>query len=145
MPADPTPDLSPEERILRELRRLSRAVDRLSPAQALCLRALVSRPLTPGALAREMASTQATVTGIVDRLESRGLVTRTRDAVDRRRVNVTLTDAGRELAGATPLPLETRLLARLAALPPEERAALDGALLRLVEMLETPPPAPESP
>lgn len=144
----PTP--SYEERILRSLRRLARATDRfnremvvrhqLTAPQAVCLRALLGAgALTPGALSKEVSASQATVTGILDRLEARGLVGRVRDAADRRRVIVTLTDEGLRVARTAPLPLHTSFLDRLTRLAPEERASLDAALGRLVEMMEDEP------
>lgn len=48
-------------------------------------------PLTPGRLAELTGLSTGTVTGVVDRLERAGLVERTRDAGDRRKVLVTPT------------------------------------------------------
>lgn len=50
-------------------------------------------------LADETLQCSATMTGIVDRLERMGLVTRSRDDQDRRRMLVELTTAGRETLG----------------------------------------------
>lgn len=47
--------------------------------------------------AEEAAITKATLTGVVKTLEGRGLLTRERDAVDRRLVHLSLTNAGRSL------------------------------------------------
>jgi len=55
--------------------------------------------LPMGALAEAMDVSQASVTGIVDRMEQRGLVERRRDDEDRRVVHVALTDEGRGLIG----------------------------------------------
>ena len=52
---------------------------------------------TMSALADDAFRRSATMTGIVDRLLKMGLVTRERDAKDRRRVLVQLTPAGREV------------------------------------------------
>src|SRR3970040_2637370 len=49
------------------------------------------------ALAEALDVSQASATGIVDRMEQRGLVTRLRDEDDRRVIKVTLADSGREL------------------------------------------------
>ena len=53
--------------------------------------------LTMGDLARRVAVTEKTVTGLVDRLERDGLVPRVRDDADRRVVHVRLTVAGEAL------------------------------------------------
>jgi DNA-binding MarR family transcriptional regulator len=53
--------------------------------------------LTMGDLARRVAVTEKTVTGLVDRLERDGLVARRRDAADRRIVQVALTAPGKAL------------------------------------------------
>jgi DNA-binding MarR family transcriptional regulator len=52
-----------------------------------------------GALADALDVSQASVTGIVDRMEQRGLVERQRDDEDRRVVRVATTDEGRRLIG----------------------------------------------
>jgi DNA-binding MarR family transcriptional regulator len=54
-------------------------------------------PLPMRALADNLDVSQASATGIVDRMEQRGLVVRQRDDEDRRVVRVALTDAGRQL------------------------------------------------
>src|SRR5690606_3211522 len=119
---------APEDTILHALRRIIRAVDlysrrlahrhTLTGPQLVCLRRLhKDGPLTPGALAREVSLSPATVTGICDRLEARGLLTRTRRSEDKRQVSVALTDAGATLAATLPSPLHEQLLKRLAHLP----------------------------
>jgi DNA-binding MarR family transcriptional regulator len=56
-----------------------------------CLNILsFSGSLTAGELARATGLTTASITGVVDRLEAAGFVTRERDASDRRRVVVTI-------------------------------------------------------
>ncbi|WP_042364574.1 MarR family winged helix-turn-helix transcriptional regulator [Streptacidiphilus neutrinimicus] len=70
---------------------------------------------------------------LLDELAALGHVARDRDAADRRRVRVTLTDAGRtELAA---LDAEAREVqdAVLAPLAPNERAVLHDLLLRLYD------------
>ena len=135
-----------EEEILRSLRRIIRAVDLysrklmaehgLSGPQLLCLKQLDARgDLLSGALAKGMSLSPATVTGILDRLESRGLVVRERRVEDKRTVVVRLTPAGRELIGQAPSPLQEDFLLRLRALPERRQAAISRTLKSLVTMM----------
>jgi DNA-binding MarR family transcriptional regulator len=58
-----------------------------------CLDILGTRgPMTAGQLAQAVRLTTGAVTGVLDRLEAAGLVRRARDADDRRKVIVELTD-----------------------------------------------------
>jgi len=58
-----------------------------------CLDILGTRgPMTAGQLAQAVRLTTGAVTGVLDRLEAAGLVRRTRDADDRRKVIVELTE-----------------------------------------------------
>lgn len=136
-----------EERILRSLRRISRAVDlysrklagshQLTGPQLVVLRQLrVEGPQAPGRLAKTVSLSHATITGIVDRLESRGLVVRTRRTDDRRRVDVALTELGADTVQRAPSPLQERLAKRLAALPEAEQRRLEDTLGQIVEMME---------
>ncbi len=138
---------SVEERILRSLRRISRALElhskqleadvRLTAPQLICLRELrdVGRT-TPSELAQAVSLSQATITGILDRLESRGLVARARNPRDKRRVLCELTEAGRAAVESAPLPLHARFAARLAKLTDEERTQIETVLARIVRMME---------
>ena len=136
-----------EERILTSLRRIIRAVDvhsrqllrshHLTAPQLTCLRHLrTTGPIHSGELARAVSLSQATVTGILDRLEDRGLVARHRSTVDRRCVLVELTDAGRELVATAPMPLHERFCRRLAELPEKRRDRIREVLDEIVEMME---------
>lgn len=94
------------------------------------------RPLTPADLMRSSMVTSGAVTQRLDRLASRGLVTRTPSETDGRVVHVSLTDEGRALIDrALPdhVANEHRLLSSLSE---EERAALAGMLRGLLEELE---------
>lgn len=88
----------------------------LSPPQLGALKALdPDRPLAMSELAGVLGCDNSNVTGIVDRLEYRGLVERGPAEHDRRVKLLALTDAGRELREL----LSDRLYA-----PPEELARL---------------------
>lgn len=75
-------------------------------------------------IARELAVTMPSVTGLVDQLSRRGLVSRRHDDKDRRRVLVSLTDAGQK-ALAEVWEAIINLVARLLeVIPEEERESL---------------------
>lgn len=139
-------EVSPyEDGVLRALRRIIRAVDLysrelmarqgLSGPQLLCLKQLEKEPLVSGELARRVSLSPATLTGILDRLEGRGLVTRERQIRDKRRVVVGLTAAGRRLLRQAPPPLQESFVYKLRALPESEQAQIATTLERLVAMM----------
>jgi MarR family transcriptional regulator, organic hydroperoxide resistance regulator len=57
----------------------------------------VNGMLMPAQIADRLGSARATVTGVVDSLEKRGLVRRSQHPDDRRRLHVAITDEGRAL------------------------------------------------
>jgi len=134
------------QEIVRALRRIMRSMDissrkliaahGLSIPQLLCLQHLREfGPLTSGALAKTMALSPPTVTGILDRLEMRGLLHRERRPEDKRRVVVALTQTGRDLVDATPSALEDQLALALADIPKQDSAAIHDAITRLEQMI----------
>lgn len=66
----------------------------LTPMQARAL-FVTAEPLPMGELADQLHCDASNITGIVDRLESRGLMERATDNTDRRRRNLVVTDEGR--------------------------------------------------
>jgi DNA-binding MarR family transcriptional regulator len=109
----------------------------LTGPQALLLKAVATAggTLSAGDLARRISLSQATITDIVKRLESRGLVLRVRDAQDRRRVMVQLTEAGQAAVESAPPLLQDRFVARLTELKDWEQHQLLVSLLRIAEMM----------
>jgi DNA-binding MarR family transcriptional regulator len=82
----------------RRLASYDRGPGELTYPQVRALAALArEQELSAGELARSAGLTPATITGLLDQLESAGVVRRTRSTQDRRVCNVSLTDAGREL------------------------------------------------
>jgi DNA-binding MarR family transcriptional regulator len=85
-------------------------------------------PLPMRVLSERMDVSQASATGIVDRMEQRGLVERRRDDGDRRVVRVALTDVGRDTMGGFAAERRERLAQILDELTDEE---IDGFLVGL--------------
>jgi DNA-binding MarR family transcriptional regulator len=95
-----------------------------------------------GDLARRVNLSQATVTGILDRLEQRRLIRRRRSSHDRRRVLVTVTEPGAEVLASAPPPLQEHFTRRFAALDPAEQDSMVRALERVVELMAADAVAP---
>jgi len=87
-------------------------------------------------LAADAGITAPTATRILDALERRGIVRRTRSSEDRRGVTVTLTQAGREALGSQAEWLRSRQQAFFSNLPPEERELAPDLLMRLAGLIE---------
>lgn len=104
----------------------------LTGAQARLLSLLSLEPLPMRRLAQQLKCEPSNVTGIVDRLESRGLVERRPDPKDRRVKLAAATEEGRRLARGLREPLD---FARepLAGLSREERLALRDLLRRMLD------------
>ena len=103
----------------------------LTGAQARLLSLLSLEPLPMRKLAQKLKCEPSNVTGIVDRLESRGLVERRPDPADRRVKLAAATQEGRRVAKNL---RESLRFARepLAGLGREERLALRGLLQRML-------------
>ncbi|HVM21576.1 MAG TPA: MarR family winged helix-turn-helix transcriptional regulator [Egibacteraceae bacterium] len=86
-------------------------------------------------LAAQVDVAKGTLTGVLDTLEGRGLVTRRRHADDRRQVSVALTAVGEQLV-ADVLPKATEQATRMVQLlSASEQMAITTGLSRLVECL----------
>jgi MarR family transcriptional regulator for hemolysin len=90
-------------RQLREIQRMTVSEVDLTPPQFQTLRLLWAQDGQPFKdLATANGCTRPTMTGIVDTLEKKGLVTRQPNPKDRRSLLVALTEKGEALEGSTP-------------------------------------------
>ncbi len=103
-----------------------------SPGQARLLGVLEGRSPAMTELAALLGVERASVTGLVDRAERRGLVRRTPDPADRRASRVHLTDQGRQTEAAFRAAVTRRIEALAANLPQTERARLARSVTRLL-------------
>ena len=147
--------LTIEEEVIVALRRITRAADihshllqrdfSVTGPQLSTLRVVHRlQPVSTGALARAAYIGYATLTGILDRLEERGLVTRTRDPADRRTVILNMTNAGERLLKSAPSLLQVRLREELLRIPESEQQALLKSLLRVAVLMEAESPDEDS-
>lgn len=135
------------EAVLISLRRIIRATDihsrnliktsGLTAPQLLILQALVRTPyLSISELARELILGQATVSIILDRLESRDLIQRRKSEQDKRRTELSLTETGRLAVTGAPLPLQDRFVDSFTALEDWEQTHILSALQRVAQMMD---------
>jgi len=136
-----------EEQVIAALRRITRAIDLhsrlllqkngLTIPQLAALQATQRlQPVTVGALARDIHLGPATVTGILGRLEKRGLISRTRGDLDRRSVVIRLTDDGTKLVAEAPSLLQDRFHRELAKLQGWEQTMILATLQRIASMMD---------
>jgi DNA-binding MarR family transcriptional regulator len=141
--------LSIEDKIVIALRRISQAIDvwsrqlwhdygLTSPQLGVLREILAGKNVSPGALAAALHLSQPTVTGILGRLEQRGLVRRERSTTDRRSILVVASDEGRQLAERAPALLRDRFRQELAALESAQQREILGMLERVAAMLQAP-------
>lgn len=144
-----------EAEISSALRRIVRATDlhsrsllrssHLTAPQLAVLKEVARRENAPvGLVAKAVHLGAPTTTGIVDRLERRGLVERVRGEKDRRQVNVRVTQAGREMLQQNLSLLNERFRARLAELENWEQTQILATLQRVAAMMEPDEPATDS-
>jgi len=88
-------------------------------------------PLTMGEIARRIASSEKTITGIIDRLARRNFVQRDRDGADRRVIRARLTRTGVKVAEKLDEATTHAMELFLGMLEPSERQQL----LRILESL----------
>jgi DNA-binding MarR family transcriptional regulator len=127
-------------RVVRALELFSKEVDvkfNLTAPQLWALWELgKDGPLSLKDLSARIQLHPSTVVGVVDRLESKGLVARKTDSEDRRRVKLSLTAAGRALRKKAPHPAQGRLLHALQEMGDKPVSDIHRALAVLVKAME---------
>ena len=106
----------------------------LTLTQTSVLRHLRSGPQTAGRLGELAGLSAASTSRLVDRLERRGLVSRSRDSRDRRIVDVHLEPAGERLLGEVRVFKGSDLHHAVEAMSSDDRRRLTASLTRLVEL-----------
>ncbi|QBI54357.1 MarR family winged helix-turn-helix transcriptional regulator [Streptomonospora litoralis] len=122
--------------------RLSSTVDRvfgdvsreygLTPQQARLLCILSTGPMGMGDLGRTLNLEKSSLTGLIDRVERRGLAARERDQRDRRACRIGLTEEGKRLGWAVHHEVCGQLERMTAVLDSAQRSALEAAVHRLL-------------
>jgi DNA-binding MarR family transcriptional regulator len=141
-PLDVATGLIQLSRLVQDIHvRLSQRHD-LAPVQAKLLCVLADGPRGMTELAHCFGVEKAALTGLVDRAERRGLVTRSPVPGDRRALRVTLTDTGRRAAAAFHAEATAELRHLVSPLPPDDREHFRIAIAKIIAGAQrTIPPA----
>ncbi|WP_244223689.1 MarR family transcriptional regulator [Amycolatopsis circi] len=121
--------------VLQHARDAAREGLSATELQALELAGQTADSLTPGRIGQLTGLSTGAVTGVLDRLEKAGLVLRERDRTDRRKVLVTITEAGRERLAAISGRVRERLAEVLAEFTSAERKVLGRYQFAMLEAL----------
>ncbi|XVU28437.1 MarR family winged helix-turn-helix transcriptional regulator [Actinoplanes sp. CA-054009] len=105
----------------------------MSVVQVRLLGVLRDHEPSMSALGRHLGLDKSSVSGLVDRAQRRGLITRTPSPTDRRSLHVSMTDAGRALAVRIADEFAARVAALTAGLSAGERRQLTALASRLSE------------
>ena len=87
-------------------------------------------------LSRLMYVTPSNITGIIDRLEKKGLVARMRKEGDRRVALINLTDTGNKLGEDIPDPIEKRLINELIDLDNKHVQFISMAMNQILHLID---------
>lgn len=117
----------------------------LTGPQVSVMACLVGRgPTTLTEVSRALGMNHSTASGIVDRLQSRGLVRRTRDSADLRRTRITVTERVARYVGELREGPSGRLARALGGASAAERRAIKKGLSLLCGLLRSKPEAASS-
>ncbi|KAA5539070.1 MarR family transcriptional regulator [Roseiconus nitratireducens] len=139
--------LSHEDQIVAAIRQIIRAIDLHSrrlvnghgmtgPQLAVLQEVLRIGPTPPSTLARAVHLSQATVTGILQRLERRELIIRQPSPDDGRSVLISISPAGRAMLECSPSLLQDRFRDNLSGLADWERLQILATLQRVAHLME---------
>ncbi len=135
--------------ILIQIRKIVRSIDieskkiekeyGVSIPQVLCLSFLNEAPnyqSTQGEIRKFLNLNSSTVSGIINRLEKKGLLARLPKSKDKRVVNIALTSAGDKLLSSIPSLLHEQLSEKLQKLEDQELKKVEESLHTLIHLLD---------
>ena len=138
-------------RIVRSVNLESKRIEKrygVSIPQLLCLNFLREREdhrASQREIGQFLSLNASTVTGIVNRLEKKGLIAKLPPGRDRRVNNVTITAKGAALIDPSPELLHDRLARKLKGLCADDLARIQDAYERILDLLELDEPKDELP
>ncbi|WP_206486557.1 MarR family transcriptional regulator [Thalassotalea sp. G2M2-11] len=135
------------EELLVSIRKVIRAIDLhskqlnklsgLTGPQLLILQEIdKTKGVTASQVAKQINLSAATVTNILDRLESRGLIERVRSSEDKRRVSLFLTQKGQTSLVDAPRLLQESFIKQFRELADWEQSLLLSSMQRIATMMD---------
>lgn len=122
-------------RFINQLMRQQLGCGPVTVQQCYTLEALMTGPRSMKALAAEVALHQSTLTRVVEKLEKQNLVRRRRPADNQRRVEVQITDAGKQIFRFLDDAGSQMISDLLDHIPKNRQAAIVDAMEELAELL----------
>ena len=116
--------------------KISRQFGLTGPQSVILRNLLDNGAISSADLSRIAYVTPSNITGIIDRLQNKGLVERIRVKDDRRVALITLTQSGRELSETLPDPIEERFISHIDDMDTEKIKVLGDAINQLFDMTE---------
>jgi len=132
--------------VIMELRKIIQAIDRnskslvrrvgLTMPQLVILQYICSQTeVSVGVIAKNNHLSDATVTGILERLERRGFIAKRKSDSDRRRVLIKSTEMGKELIRKAPPAMQEGFVTNFSELPGWNQTMIHSALQQLAEIM----------
>jgi len=146
-PTPPAPNRTISESVMIALRKIIQAIDMnskklvkrvgLTGPQLVILQEISNLgEVTAGEIAHAVSLSQATVTGILERMEKRGLLTRQRSDQDKRRIMVRITKNGQQVLDDAPPLMQEAFVERFSNLQEWEQTMILSGLQRLVSIMD---------
>ena len=147
IPTAPAPNRTVSDSVMIALRKIIQAIDMnskklvkrvgLTGPQLVILQEISSLgEVTAGEIAQAVSLSQATVTGILERMEKRGLLTRQRSDQDKRRIMVRITESGKQVLENAPPVMQEAFVERFSSIQEWEQTMILSSLQRLVSIMD---------
>lgn len=109
----------------------------LTVPQIICLSEIYENGMmTISSLSKKVFLSMSTLVGVIDRLEEKELVKRTRDLKDRRTIYIGSTEKGRDFVAASPYLLHNKLNENLQVFTEDEQIVITNSINLLVNLLK---------
>jgi DNA-binding MarR family transcriptional regulator len=136
-----------ENQVLVALRRIIRSIDMhsrtlvkhygLTGPQLVILKEISKHhEISPGHLAKEVSLSQATITGITERLAKRGFIVRRRSENDRRKVLLSITQEAERMLDSGPPIMQVDFVEAFNRLKDWEQSMILSSLQHLVNLMD---------